>query len=211
MFTGSVWQVERKAGMSSEASSPCQKWGGFQVVRDLQVGSHGEGYAVTDKDKIIFYTVNPLVNEVERADITQLLAECGLDYEKTIELFVVGRQGGRLVACGGLDCNVVKCVATSPEWRGEALSLKLMSEIVHVAHELGRHHLFLFTRPYNVEAFQSARSGCLDGEYAVRYQELLPVAEDVAQGWRKNRQYCHECQPIYSWASVFGRAGGKPK
>lgn len=155
MFAGSVWQVERKAGKSSETSSPYEKWGGFQGVRDLEVGSHGEGYAVTDKDKIIFYTVNPLVNEVERADITRLLAECGLDYEKTIELFVVGRQGGRLVACGGLDCNVVKCVATSPEWRGEALSLKLMGEIVHVAHELGRHHLFLFTRPYNVEAFQS--------------------------------------------------------
>lgn len=108
---------------------------------------------MTDKDKINFYIINPHENEQERADVAKLLAICDLDYEKSVEIFVVGRQNGRLAACAGLDGNIVKCVATSPDWRGESLSLRLMSEVAHVAHELGRHHLFLFTRPYNIEAF----------------------------------------------------------
>ncbi|SFO02186.1 [citrate (pro-3S)-lyase] ligase [Formivibrio citricus] len=103
---------------------------------------------------ISFYIIDPHKNEQERADVAKLLAQCDLDFENTVEIFVVGRQNGQLAACAGLDGNIVKCVATSPDWRGESLSLRLMGEMAHVAYELGRHHLFLFTRPYNVEAFQ---------------------------------------------------------
>jgi [citrate (pro-3S)-lyase] ligase len=90
-----------------------------------------------------------------RAEIQQLLARCGLDYEAGVEIFAVFRKEGRIAACAGLDHNVVKCVAIDPEMQGEALGLQLMTEIVNVAHERGHSHLFLYTLPKNVEFFRS--------------------------------------------------------
>ena len=39
--------------------------------------------------------------------------------------------------------------------RGESLGLKLLTEVVHLAHERGHSHLFLYTKPENVEFFRS--------------------------------------------------------
>jgi [citrate (pro-3S)-lyase] ligase len=107
-------------------------------------------------DEFEFYAIDPREQPQERSEIRQLLAQCDLDTEDGIETFVVGRQGRRLVACAGLDHNIVKCVATAPDLRGSSLSLTLMSEIVHLALERGHHHLFLYTHPRNVDFF----SGC---------------------------------------------------
>ena len=104
-------------------------------------------------DQIDFYTIDPRENGDEGAEIQRLLTQCDLDMEEGIHVFVVGRQGHRLVACAGLDGNIVKCVATVPDLRGESLALKLMSEVSHLALEQGHLHLFLFTHPKNVSFF----------------------------------------------------------
>ncbi|MDR3414498.1 MAG: [citrate (pro-3S)-lyase] ligase [Formivibrio sp.] len=105
-------------------------------------------------DGIDFYTIDPRANVAEGAEVRQLLAQCDLGFEESIETFVLARQGRRLVGCAGLDGNIVKCVATAPEFRGESLSLKLMSEVIHLALERGHLHLFLFTHPENVSFFE---------------------------------------------------------
>ena len=104
-------------------------------------------------DEFVFYAIDPNKNWDEAAEIQRLLTQCDLDMEEGIDIFVVGRQGRRLVACAGLDGNIVKCVATVPDLRGESLSLKLMGEVIHLALECGHLHLFLFTHPKNVSFF----------------------------------------------------------
>ena len=110
------------------------------------------GLAVSDE--LEFYSIDPRENPTEAAEVRLLLAQCDLDMEAGIETFVLGRAGRRLVACAGLEHNIVKCVATAEEYRGESLSLKLMSEIIHLAQERGHHHLFLYTHPKNVSFFE---------------------------------------------------------
>jgi len=93
----------------------------------------------------------------EMAEIAALLAASGLALERAIDTFVVGRAAGRLVACGGLDHDVVKCVAVSPQWRGESLSLRLATEVVRLAASRGRFHLFLYCPPHNRRFFKGWR------------------------------------------------------
>ncbi|WP_114394006.1 [citrate (pro-3S)-lyase] ligase [Oleisolibacter albus] len=105
-------------------------------------------------DDFEFYAVDPAASPDERHAIRQLLTRCGLDYEEHIQVFVACRHEGRLVACAGLESNIVKCCAIEPDLRGGSLSLTLLSEVVHLAYERGHSHLFLYTRPENVSFFQ---------------------------------------------------------
>ncbi|MDR3495146.1 MAG: [citrate (pro-3S)-lyase] ligase [Ancalomicrobiaceae bacterium] len=105
-------------------------------------------------EELLSYAVDPAEEENERQEIVRLLARSDLDYEIGVEAFVVFRLARRLIACAGLEKNVVKCVAIDPDWRGEALGLKLLTEIVHLAHERGHVHLFLYTKPDNVDFFR---------------------------------------------------------
>jgi [citrate (pro-3S)-lyase] ligase len=77
-----------------------------------------------------------------------------LELDTRVELFVLCHMRGRLVACAGLDHNVIKCVAVAPEFSGEGLSLHLGTEIVALATEKGRFHLFLYSAPRNVDRFR---------------------------------------------------------
>lgn len=43
-----------------------------------------------------------------------------------------------------------------PVAAGEGLSLKLLTELMTTAYELGRSELFLFTKPYNAALFSCA-------------------------------------------------------
>ncbi|MFL9824002.1 [citrate (pro-3S)-lyase] ligase [Rhodoplanes sp. SY1] len=101
------------------------------------------------------YTVDPAREPDEREDIRRFLATCGLDYEAGVQAFVVFRRGHALVACAGLEKNIVKCAAITPQLRGESLGLTLLTEISHVAHERGHSHLFLYTKPDCVDFFRA--------------------------------------------------------
>ena len=101
-----------------------------------------------------FYTVHPKDAPAEREDIRRLLAANDLELDDQIEVFVVCRREGRLVACAGLDHYTIKCVAVAQDLRGESLSLDLGSEVVHLAAARGQFHLFLYTAPHNLPLFR---------------------------------------------------------
>jgi [citrate (pro-3S)-lyase] ligase len=129
-----------------------------------------------------FYSVVPSEEPDERAEIETFLLRNGLSYEQGIEIFVVGRHGRKLVACGGLEQNIVKCVATDPLYRGEHLSLTIVDKVIHLAYERGHSHLFLYTRPNNIAFF----SGC--GFYPiVEVPGLVTLLENSPIGIRR---YC---------------------
>lgn len=100
------------------------------------------------------YAVDPAAEIREREEIIRLLATCSLGFEEHLSAVVVARRNGRLIACAGLEHDIVKCVTIVPEERGGAISLLLMNEVFQIAQEKGHGHLFLFTRPENVAFFQ---------------------------------------------------------
>lgn len=106
------------------------------------------------EDELSCETVLPARQPLERGEIGRFLAQSDLDYEPGVEVFVVFRREGTLVACAGLEKNIVKCVAISEELRGESIGLKLLTEIVGLAQDRGYSHLFLYTKPDNVPFFR---------------------------------------------------------
>lgn len=101
-----------------------------------------------------FYAVQPRDAPTEMGGVRKLLAAYDLQLDDQVEVFVVCRQGSRIVACAGLDHYTVKCVAVDADARGESLSLELGSEVIRVAAARGQFHLFLYTKPHNVPLFR---------------------------------------------------------
>ena len=69
---------------------------------------------------------------------------------------IVAEDQRRIVGCGAIAGCVLKCIAVDPSLQGEGLSLKLLTELMTLAYELGRSELFLFTKPDNAALFSSA-------------------------------------------------------
>jgi len=101
-----------------------------------------------------FYTVQPKDAPPEMEEVRKLLAANDLELDDQIEVFVVCRQKGHIVACAGLDHYTIKCVAVAEDARGESLSLALGSEVVSLAAERGQYHLFLYSAPHNLPFFR---------------------------------------------------------
>ncbi|MBV8045703.1 MAG: [citrate (pro-3S)-lyase] ligase [Paludibacterium sp.] len=101
-----------------------------------------------------FLHVTPANDPAATVRIRQLLAQCQLDLDCDIDIFVSAEVRGQMVACAGLSGNIIKCVAICPQLRGESLSLRLVSEVVQLAAERGHFHLFLYAKPENVPFFQ---------------------------------------------------------
>ncbi|KDE34154.1 citrate (pro-3S)-lyase [Kosakonia radicincitans UMEnt01/12] len=93
-------------------------------------------------------------NTQRLASIRTLLADSGLGMDSDITTFVEAWSGNRLVGCAGLAANVIKCVAVDEQLRGENLSARLLAEVSHLALARGHFHLFLCTRPCNLERFR---------------------------------------------------------
>lgn len=83
--------------------------------------------------------------------IRLFLADNELDLDSQILRFVVfyRESDNQIIACGGVAKNIIKCVAISPEYRGTGLALKLATELINLAYELGYSRLFIYTKPEN--------------------------------------------------------------
>ena len=101
-----------------------------------------------------FHTVDLRASPDGKAEIERLLHENDLELEAGIDIFVVCREQGRLVGCAGLDQDVIKDVAVAPDLRGNAVSLRLGSEVLKMAADAGHHDLFLYCRPDHVKLFR---------------------------------------------------------
>ena len=101
-----------------------------------------------------FFALLPQQSPQEVEEAKALLAASQLEFDSQIEVMALCRAEGRVVACAGLDHNVIKCVAVAQDFRGESLSLRLGSEIVALAAERGHFHLFLYSPPHNRDLFR---------------------------------------------------------
>ncbi|MGB7800253.1 [citrate (pro-3S)-lyase] ligase [Buttiauxella sp.] len=105
---------------------------------------------------LTFKRVYPQRDALRMSAILDFLQTAGLTPDGDCEIFVIAEQCGRLVGCGTLAGNVLKCIAVDPQLQGEGVSLKLLTELLTLAYELGRSELFLFTKPENAVLFSAA-------------------------------------------------------
>lgn len=86
-------------------------------------------------------------------EIAEFLRSCDLELDGNITDFVTVRAANKLAACAGMGENIIKCVAVSPSLRGQNITLRLISEVTNLAADMGRYHLFLYTKPENEPLF----------------------------------------------------------
>ncbi len=96
------------------------------------------------------------LNSVRRRVETFLVAN-GLRFAPLDRYVVITRDedGDEILAGGGLDGNVIKCVAVSEAARSEGLMNILVSRLIAIAREDGRDSVKAFTKPENVGIFKS--------------------------------------------------------
>ncbi len=105
----------------------------------------------------------PLSLNSVRRRIEAFLAANGLRLAQLDRYVVVTRDedGDEILAGGGLDGNVIKCVAVSESARSEGLMNILVSRLIVIAREGGRDSVKAFTKPENEGIFKSLGFGLL--------------------------------------------------
>lgn len=87
--------------------------------------------------------------------LKEFLLEDDLSYEEGIEFTVnICDSSNNIVATGSLEGNILKCIAVSPSAQGEGLSAKIVTILISQGIANGYNHLFLFTKPSNIEIFK---------------------------------------------------------
>ncbi len=99
----------------------------------------------------------PLSLNSVRRRVEAFLAANGLRLAPLDCYVVVTRDedGDEILAGGGLDGNVIKCVAVSESARSEGLMNILVSRLIVIAREEGRESVKVFTKPENEGIFKS--------------------------------------------------------
>lgn len=99
----------------------------------------------------------PLSLNSVRRRVEAFLAANGLRLAPLDRYVVVTRDedGDEILAGGGLDGNVIKCVAVSESARSEGLMNTLVSRLIAIAREEGRESVKVFTKPENEGIFKS--------------------------------------------------------
>ncbi|OCG15793.1 [citrate (pro-3S)-lyase] ligase [Gilliamella sp. Fer1-1] len=132
---------------------------------------------------LVDYTVIDISkSEQDYQEIEQLLLRSDLKLDPQVTLFVVAKISAKIIACAGIDRDIIKCVAIDPDYRGNQLNLTLMDYTIKYANENGYFHLFLYTKPENIDFFK----GC--GFYPiVEITGLVVLMENNPVGIK---QYC---------------------
>ena len=99
----------------------------------------------------------PLSLNSVRKRIENFLSSNGLRFAALDRYVIISRDedGDEIIAGGGLDGNVIKCVAVSEAARGENLMNILVSRLISIAHEEGHESVKAFTKPSNEDIFRS--------------------------------------------------------
>ena len=97
----------------------------------------------------------PLIVPSFRRKVEDFLGRNGLRLEEVdLYLAVLDADGG-ILAGGGLQRDIVKCIAVSDSARSLGLSVPLISRLISVASERGYANVKVFTKPENRAVFES--------------------------------------------------------
>ena len=150
------------------------------------------------------------------AEIAQFLHENDLSVDTTVEVFITVTRDEKLIACGGIAGNIIKCVAISESVRGEGLALTLATELINLAYERHSTHLFIYTKTEYEALFRQCGFSTLTSVPGVmvlmensatrlkRYAESLKkFRHEGEQDWL----HCDERQSLYEWSPLSDSTG----
>lgn len=88
--------------------------------------------------------------------LNRLLHDAGLRLDDGIKYFAgMFDADERLVGCGGIDGNIIKCLAVADETRGSGASAMLISHLVNEVLDAGNEYVRVFTKPEYKNLFKS--------------------------------------------------------
>lgn len=86
--------------------------------------------------------------------LIDFLSAENLTYDEGIEFTVnFVDSKGKIAATGSLEGKILKCIAVSNTYQGEGLAAKVITSLTSHALSKGYDHLFLFTKPENINIF----------------------------------------------------------
>ena len=97
----------------------------------------------------------PLSLKSNRTRVERFLADSGLRLEDVDYYAAVTDDDGNIIAGGGLQGNVIKCIAVGEAARDTGLSNKLISRLIGMAHQQGADTVKVYTKPDNRAVFES--------------------------------------------------------
>ena len=97
----------------------------------------------------------PLSLKSNRTRVERFLADNGLRLEDVDYYAVATDDDGNIVVGGGLQGNVIKCIAVGEAARETGLSNKLISRLITMATQQGHQTIKVFTKPGNRNVFES--------------------------------------------------------
>lgn len=108
----------------------------------------------------------------------KFLERMDLQYDEGIEYSVcMLNDDYEVIGSGSVEANVMKCIAVDPAYQGQGLSSMIVSSLVQYLFEKGRPHIFIYTKPKNLEMF-----GDLGFHTICRTGEVL-LMENRARGF----------------------------
>ena len=97
----------------------------------------------------------PLSLKSNRTRVERFLADSGLRLEDVDYYAAVTDDDGNIIAGGGLQGNVIKCIAVGEAARDTGMSNKLISHLIGMANQQGADTVKVFTKPDNRTVFES--------------------------------------------------------
>ena len=92
----------------------------------------------------------------QQQEYLRLLDSCDLRDEGDADIIALATDDdGSLVGCGALAGNTVKQLAVSQDAEGQGIMASILSSLISEAYAMGRHRLFLCTKPDNSRMFSS--------------------------------------------------------
>ena len=97
----------------------------------------------------------PLSLKSNRMRVERFLADTGLRLEDVDYYAAVTDDDGNIIAGGGLQGGVIKCIAVGEAARETGLSNKLLSHLIGMATQQGAETIKVYTKPENSDVFRS--------------------------------------------------------
>ena len=97
----------------------------------------------------------PLSLKSNRTRVERFLADSGLRLDDVDYYAAVTDDDGNIIAGGGLQGNVIKCIAVGEAARDTGMSNKLLSHLIGMATQQGADSVKVYTKPDNSAIFRS--------------------------------------------------------
>ena len=150
----------------------------------------------------------PLSSSHSLREAESFLKTCGISLEPSLSYMAVMRDNDfNIVAAGGLERDIIKCVAVADSHRGENLGVAMVSHLMNRALYDGASDIKVFTKPENLQLFRSMGFSDIgisskavmmesDRHALKRYCDLLAETASAVAAGKRSGVIVMNCNPL---------------